>query len=48
MLVEEAEKLYNLISKDLLNEILSGYTASTSTSLSLPLLPALDKDSPPN
>jgi transposase len=36
MLAEEAEKLYNLIAKELLNDILSGYTVSTSTSLSLP------------
>ena len=48
MLVEEAEKLYNLIAKDLLDEILNGYTVSTSTSLSLPLLSASNKDFPPN
>jgi hypothetical protein len=37
MIVKEAEKLYNLIAKDLLNEILSGYTVSMSR-LSLPTL----------
>jgi hypothetical protein len=47
ILVEEAEKLYNLIAKDLLNEIISGYHVNGSSPY-LPQIPASDKDFPPN
>lgn len=47
ILAQEAEKLYNLMAKNLLDEILNGYTvSSTSASTSLSLLP--DEDSHPN
>ncbi|MGB8035600.1 MAG: hypothetical protein WCF03_17435 [Nitrososphaeraceae archaeon] len=45
MLVEEAEKLYNLIAKNLLNEILDGYNAGTSTFPSLPVFSYSGEDS---
>jgi len=38
MLLEEAEKLYNKLAKELGDEIISDYASSTSSSL-LPLLP---------
>jgi hypothetical protein len=37
MLLEEAEKLYNKLTKELGDEIISDYASSTSSSL--PLLP---------
>ena len=38
MLLEEAEKLYNKLAKELVDESISDYTSNTSSSL-LPLLP---------
>jgi hypothetical protein len=48
MLAEEAEKLYNLIAKDLLDETVSDYPVNNRFSPYLPQLPASDKDFPPN
>jgi hypothetical protein len=48
MLAEESEKLYNMIAKDLLNEILGGYIDSTSTSLVTCILTFLGENFPPN
>lgn len=46
MLAEEAEKLYNLIAKELLNETLGDYNVSTSTSPTLPAFFPSNEDSP--
>jgi hypothetical protein len=42
MLLEEAEKLYNKLAKELGDEIISDYASSTSSS-SLPLLPPIEE-----
>ena len=39
MLLEEAEKLYNKLAKELGDEIISDYASSTSSASLLPLLP---------
>ena len=44
MLAEEAEKLYNLIAKDLLDGIVSDYPVNNRSSPYLPRLPASDTD----
>jgi hypothetical protein len=43
MLLEEAEKLYNKLAKELVAEIISYYASSTSSSSSLPLVPQFEK-----
>jgi len=40
MLLEESEKLYNKLSKELVDESISDYDFSTASSLLLPLLPS--------
>lgn len=47
MLIEDAAKLFENLAKELVDEILSDYTVGISRPF-LPLLPALDKDPPPN
>jgi hypothetical protein len=42
MLIEEAEKLYNKLSKELVDEIISDYASNISTSL--PLLPPSNEE----
>jgi hypothetical protein len=40
MLIEEAEKLYNKLAKELIDKIISDYAVNISSSSSLPLLPS--------
>ena len=44
MLLEESEKLYNKLAKELEDESISDYVSSISSSSSLPLLPSSDKE----
>ena len=43
MLLQEAEKLYNKVTKGLGDEIISDYASSTSSSLLSPLLPSSEE-----
>ena len=46
MLLEEAEKLYNKLAKELLDEVITDYASNTSSSL-LPSLPSEERQSHP-
>ena len=48
MLLEEAEKLYNKLSKELVDESISDHAYSTSSSSLLPLLPPNEEESQPS